>query len=56
MRSYQPKMGSDRFFVGRFFSVGATRGQARRKRVDPLWEQIGRSGSRLFERALKLLE
>ncbi|HTY56824.1 MAG TPA: phosphotransferase family protein [Candidatus Binataceae bacterium] len=28
----------------------------RGKRIDPLWEQIGRSGSRLFERALELLE
>ncbi len=27
----------------------------RGKRVDPLWEEIGRSGSRLFERALELL-
>jgi len=41
-----------RFGVITVFNVMLHR---RGKRIDPLWEEIGRSGSRLFERALELL-
>ena len=41
-----------RFGVITVFNVMLHR---RGKRIDPLWEEIGRSGSRLFERGLELL-
>jgi hypothetical protein len=41
-----------RFGVITVFNVMLHR---RGKRIDPLWEEIGRSGSRLFERGLEIL-